>query len=133
MWFNPAEIRKSGMPPVAIPAIYAIPSHFQEDDYSGIAEIAKIATAQELKSEILQIKPETPKDRNYEESRQKAIALMNESPDTPRGIYVDEVIDPFSVVVFVASRATQQTCWLTIRRDKYDPFKLLELIERLGK
>jgi len=83
--------------------------------------------------QMKQIKPETPKERNYEVSRQKAIALMNESPDTPRGIYVDEVIDPFNAVVFVASRATQQTCWLTIRRDRYDPFKLLELIERLGK
>ena len=77
-------------------------------------------------------KLETLKDRQREASRQKAIALMNESPDVPRGIYVDDEIDPHNVVLFVASRIYQQTCELLIPRAKYDPFKLLELIERRG-
>ena len=68
-----------------------------------------------------------------EKSRQKAIALMNSSPDTPRGIYVDDQIDPDNVVLFVAVKSCMETCELTIPRAKYDPFKLLELIERLGQ
>jgi len=75
-------------------------------------------------------KLETLKDRQREASRQKAIALMNESPDVPRGIYVDDEIDPDNVVLFVASRIHQQTCELLIPRAKYDPWRLLELCSK---
>ena len=68
-----------------------------------------------------------------EESRQKAIGLMNASPDTPRGIYVDDQIDPENIVLFVAVRLCMETCELLIPRAKYDPFALLALVERLGK
>jgi hypothetical protein len=74
--------------------------------------------------------PETIK---REVSRQKAIALMNASPDTPRGIYVDYDIDPDNIVLFVAVRAANQTCEMTIPRNNYDPFKLMELMESLEK
>ena len=78
-------------------------------------------------------KLETLKDRQREASRQKAISLMNESPGTPRGIFVDDQIDPENVVLFVAVRSCMETCELLIPRPKYDPFKLLALVERLGQ
>jgi hypothetical protein len=77
-------------------------------------------------------KPETRKERHREEGRQKAIAMMESSPDVPRGIYVDTEIDPDNVIVFVASREYQQTCVLLIAHSEYDPFKVLALIERQG-
>ena len=77
-------------------------------------------------------KLETIKDRQREVSRQNAIGLMNASPDTPRGIYVDDQIDNENVVLFVAVRSCMQTCELLIPRAKYDPFALLALVERLA-
>lgn len=76
-------------------------------------------------------KLETLKDRQREASRQKAIAILNASPDIPRGIFVDDQIDPDNVVLFVAGREYQQTCELQIPRAKYNPLKLLALIERM--
>ncbi len=71
-------------------------------------------------------------DRQYEAGRQKAIALMNESPVVPRGIYVDEELDPDNVVIFFSSRFHQQTCHMLIPKEKYVPWKLLRLIEQLS-
>ena len=94
----------------------------------SVATVASVAVAN---TRI--VKTETLKDRQREASRQKAIGLMNESPGTLRGIYVDDQIDPDNIVVFVAVKSCQQTCELLIPRATYDPFKLLELIERLGQ
>lgn len=76
-------------------------------------------------------KLETLKNRQREVSRQKAIAMLEESPDAPRAIYVDDEIDPDNIVLFVASRTYHQTCEMLISKAKYDPIKLLELIEHL--
>ena len=92
----------------------------------SVATVASVAVAN---TRI--VKTETLKDRQREASRQKAIGLMNESPGTPRGIYVDDQIDPDNIVVFVAVRSCMRTCELTIPRERYDPFALLALIERM--
>lgn len=93
----------------------------------SVATVASVAVAN-----TRTVKTETLKDRQREESRQKAISLMNESPGTLRGIFVDDEIDPDNIVLFVAVRSCMQTCELLIPRATYDPFKLLELIERRG-
>jgi len=90
----------------------------QPDEYKAGGSLAKL---------------ETLADRQREVSRQKAIAMLNESPDAPRAVYVDDEIDPDNVVLFVASRIHQQTCEMLIPKAKYDPWRLLELIERLGQ
>ena len=97
----------------------------------SVPSVATVASVAVANSKV--VKLETLKDRQREESRQKAISLMNESPDTPRGIFVDDQIDPDNIILFVAVKSCMQTCELTIPRAKYDPFKLLELIERLGQ
>lgn len=89
-------------------------------------------TSDECKTGGSSTKLKTLKDRQREANRQKTIALMNASPDVPRAIYVDDEIDSENVVLFVASRVYQQTCELLIPKAKYEPFKLLVLIERLG-
>ncbi|CAG1001359.1 hypothetical protein MTYP_02910 [Methylophilaceae bacterium] len=79
-----------------------------------------------------QQKPETLLDRQQEARRQKVIAMLNAAPDTQRAIYTDTDSDPHNVILTVAVRACQQTCELLIPKAKYDPWRLLELIERHG-
>ena len=78
-------------------------------------------------------KPETLLDRQREARRRQVIAILEAAPDTPRAIYVDDASDPHNVILTVAVRACQQTCDMLIPKAKYDPWRLLELIERLGQ
>lgn len=78
-------------------------------------------------------KPETLQDRQREARRQKVIAMLEAAPGTQRAIYADTDSDPHNVILAVAVRACQQTCELLIPKAKYDPWRLLELIERHGQ
>lgn len=79
-------------------------------------------------------KPETLQDRQRAEwRRQKVIALLEAAPGTQRAIFVDTDSDPHNVILAVAVRACQQTCEMLIPKAKYDPWRLLELIERHGQ
>lgn len=76
-------------------------------------------------------KPETLQDRRREARRQKVIAMLEAVPDTQRAIYTDTDSDPHNVILTVAVRhPTGATCELLIPKAKYDPWRLLELIER---
>lgn len=84
--------------------------------------------------------PDTPEktittnaEARAEARRQKVIAMLNAAPDTKRAIFADTESDPHNIVLTVAVRACQQTCELLIPKSKYDPWRLLELIERLGQ
>ncbi len=78
-------------------------------------------------------KPETLQDRQREVRRQKVIAMLEVTPDTQRAIYPDTDSDPHNVILAIAVRSCQQTCELLIPKAQYDPWRLLELIERLGQ
>ena len=80
-----------------------------------------------------QQKPETLQDRQRETRRQKVIAMLEAAPGTQRAIYTDTESDPHNVILAVAVRACQQTCELLIPKAKYDPWRLLELVERHGQ
>jgi hypothetical protein len=75
----------------------------------------------------------TLQDRQREARRQKIIAMLVAAPETQRAIYTDTDSDPHNVILAVAVRACQQTCEMLIPKAKYDPWKLLELVERLGQ
>lgn len=77
--------------------------------------------------------PETLQDRQREARRQKVIAMLERYPDTQRAIYTDTDSDPHNVILAIAVRACQQTCEMTIDKATYDPWRLLELIERHGQ
>ena len=77
-------------------------------------------------------KPKTLLDKQQEARRQKVIAMLEVAPDTQRAIYTDTDSDPHNVILTIAVRACQQTCEMLISKDKYDAFRLMELIERLG-
>lgn len=91
----------------------------------GAAVNRWLAVIRERKAEILA-------ELQREMRRQKAIALMEAAPGTQRGVYVDDQSDPQFVVLAVAVRACNQTCEMTISKNRYDPWRLLELIERHG-
>lgn len=69
---------------------------------------------------------------NTEWRRQKVIAMLERYPDTQRAIFADTESDPRYVILAVAVRACMQTCEMLIPKTKYDPWKLLELVERHG-
>lgn len=78
-------------------------------------------------------KPEALQDRQREARRQKVIAMLEAAPGMQRAIYADDESDPHNVILAVAVRACKQTCELLIQKTKYDPWLLLELIERHGQ
>lgn len=94
----------------------------------SVATVASVNVATETDG-----KPETLLDRQREARRQKVISMLKAAPDTQRAIYVDTDSDPQNVILAVAVRACQQTCEMLIPKAKYDPWKLLELIEQHGQ
>ena len=79
-------------------------------------------------------KPETLQDRQRETRRQKVIAMLEAAPGTQRAVFVDTDSDPHKVILAVAVRhPTPATCEMLIPKAKYDPWRLLELIERHGQ
>ena len=123
MWFNPAEITKIAKPPIATLATYHATGNVE---CSKVAEVAKVATT--LDSIITQL---SLQDRQREARRQKVIAMLEAEPDSKRAIYTDIDSDPNNVILAVAIRHVA-TCEMLISKDKYDPWRLLELIKRIG-
>src|SRR3989338_2754650 len=89
-----------------------------------------VKTIRQSKAEIL---TELQREARTEWRRQKVIAMLERYPDTQRAIYTDTDSDPHNVILAVAVRTCQQTCEMLIQKAKYDPWRLLELIERLGE
>ena len=89
-----------------------------------------VQTIRQSKAEIL---TELQREMRAEWRRKKVIAMLEAAPDTARAIYADSDSDPHNVILTVAVRAYQQTCEMLIPKAKYDPWQLLELIERLGQ
>ena len=90
-----------------------------------VATVASVNVATATES-----KPETLQDRQREARRQKVIAMLEAAPDTQRAIYPDTDSDPLNVILAIAIRHVA-TCEMLIPKAKYDPWRLLELIERL--
>jgi hypothetical protein len=70
-------------------------------------------------------------DATAEARRQRVLAMLAERPGMRYVVLTDTETDPEAVVLALAIRGVA-TCELRIPREKYDPFLLLELIERHG-
>lgn len=87
----------------------------------------------ELVQQLKQSKAEIMTELKQEVRREKAIAMLEAAPNTQRAIYTDTDSDPHNVILTVAVRhPTPATCEMLIPKAKYDPWRLLELIERHG-
>lgn len=102
-------------------------------DGTGTGHIEKKFTDSEIGTPPEQppVKPLSLQDRQREARRQKVIAMLAAAPDTQRAIYPDTTSDPNNVIVAVAIRHLA-TCEMAIPKATYDPWRLLELIERMG-
>lgn len=97
----------------------------------SVATVASVAVAIATGEPI---KPLSIQDRQREDRRQKVIAMLEAAPGTQRAIYVDDASDPHNVILAIAVRhPTPATCEMLIPKAKYDPWRLLELIERHGQ
>ncbi len=128
-WFNPAELIRITTPPVATTAIFETLQLNHDEVCLKVAVVAKVATEANLNNTTLP--RELDENSSKQAYRQRAITLMCSAPNIQRGIIVNSEIEPDNVVVFVASRAHQQTCELRIPKEIYDPFELLNLIDQL--
>ena len=75
-------------------------------------------------------KPETLLDRQREARRQKVIAMLEAHPEIRRAILTE--INGENVIVTIALRHVA-TFEMLIPKARYDPWALLELIERQGQ
>lgn len=89
-----------------------------------------VLSIRQSKAEIL---TELQREARAEWRRQKVIAMLEAAPGTQRAIYADTDSDPHNVILTVAVRhPIGATCEMLIPKEKYDAWRLLELIERLG-
>jgi len=87
--------------------------------------------AQQITEMVVAPVRETHLERQRNARRQKVIAMLETAPDNQRAIYTDINSDPHNVILAVAVR-NLATCEMLIPKVKYDPWRLLELIERHG-
>lgn len=66
-----------------------------------------------------------------EARRQRVLELLAQNPTARYAVLTHDPGDPEGVILTLAIRG-QATCELLIPRDRYDPFLLLDLIERHG-
>ena len=85
----------------------------------------------ELVQQLRESKPEILTELQRETRRQKVIAMLEAAPETPRAIYTDTASDPHNVILTIAVRDVE-TCEMLIPKAKYDPWRLLEMVERHG-
>lgn len=71
-------------------------------------------------------------EQQRESRRQEVITILQATPNTQRAIYTDIDSDPRNVILTVAVR-NLATCEMLIPKSKYDPWRLLELIEWHGQ
>jgi hypothetical protein len=70
-------------------------------------------------------------DPETEARRQRVLKLLAANPSVRYALVTDIEADPEAVIVVLAIRG-RVSCELRIPREKYDPFLLLDLIERYG-
>jgi hypothetical protein len=104
----------------------------------GYLDISPGDIPPELVQQLTKSKPEIlaelQRETQQEARRKKVIAMLEAAPGTQRAIFADTDTDPHNVIFAIAVRyPTGATCEMLIPKAKYDPWKLLELIERTGQ
>lgn len=88
------------------------------------------ALIREHKAELLQALSTDPlPDPAAEARRQRVLAMLDENPAARYAVLTHDPGAPDAVILTVAIRG-RAACELRIPREKYDPFLLLDLIER---
>jgi hypothetical protein len=99
----------------------------------SVATVASVAVAN-IKTDLATlppIKPLSMQDRQREARRQNVLAMLESAPDTLRAVYPDTDSNPVNVILAIAIRHLA-TFEMAIPKAKYDAWRLIELIERMG-
>jgi hypothetical protein len=92
-----------------------------------------ISPAENLPDEFIQKlrqnKPAILTELQREARQQQVLAMLEKNPGLQRAIYTDTQSDSGNVILTIAVRHLA-TCEMLIPKDRYDPFRLLELIEQ---
>ncbi len=107
----------------------AIPAISATDEQGSAGTVARIATV--AVARLRDDETDTLPDPAAEARRQHALAMLAQHPGTRYAVLTDTEADPEAVLLTLAIRG-RATCELAIPREKYDPFLLLDLIERHG-
>jgi len=103
--------------------------------YSIVADgsYLDISPANDLSDEFVQQlkqrKTEILSELQRETRQKKVLTMLKENPDKQRAVYADTESDQDNVILTIAVRYLS-TCEMLIPKAKYDPFRLLELIEQ---
>ena len=73
--------------------------------------------------------PDSSIEESREQRRQKVLQMLKDNPDSKRAFVTDTESDPDNVILTLAIR-DQYSFEMLIPKHKYDPFLLLELIEK---
>ena len=84
---------------------------------------------EELIKRLRKHKPAILAELKREERRVKVLTILAGNPETQRAFVTDTESDSDNVIITIAIR-NQYTLEMTIPKHKYDPFMLLELIEK---
>lgn len=63
--------------------------------------------------------------------QEKAITMLEKNPNVPRTIYIDTGSDPQNVILTIAIRSLT-TCEMIIDKAKYDPWRLITMMDSTG-
>lgn len=98
----------------------------ENDDRAGAAakEVADEVKTIALASDVLP-------DPKAEARRQRVLQMLRDNPRIQYALVTDTEADPEAVILALAIRS-RATCEVAIPRAKYDPWLLLELIEKHG-
>jgi len=108
-------------------AIPAIPATHEEEKRGKIAKIATVAVANPHTHETVEL----ASDIQQKTRRQKVLAMLAENPNKQRAVYADTESEQDNIILTIAVRHLA-TYEMLIPKAKYDPFRLLELIEQHG-
>ena len=100
-----------------------------DGDYLELSPPEKITD--ELIERLRKHKPAIIAELKLEQRREKVLKMLEERPEIQRAFVTDTEADPDNVIITLAIRDVG-TCELLIPQSKYDPFLLLELIQKCG-
>jgi len=109
----------------------------RSDGYSIIVDgsYLDISPADDLSPELVrqlkQSKAEILSELQRETREKKVLAMLEENPNKQRAVYADTESDQKYVILTIAVRHLA-TCEMLIPKARYNPFRLIELIDQNG-
>lgn len=121
-------IRKGGLRDAATATVATVAT-LAPENAGSVATVAKVAVANG--HDAANDSSDTLPDPRAEARRQRVLEILAENPTARYAVLTDTQADPEAVLLTLAIRG-QATCEFRIPRARYDPFLLLDLIERHG-